>query len=422
MTGGFPREPLGTLAQNLDARRVPLSGREREKRRGRYPYHGATGVMDYIDGFLFEGLHLLVAEDGSVETTDGKPFLQLVDGRFWVNNHAHVLKGETDEDTRFLYYALSTVAIRPFMSGSVQAKLSQGNMNRIPIPYPRSKSTRDAITRVLGALDDKIESNRKMNETIEEMARALFQSWFVDFDPVRAKAEGRRPEGMDDETAALFSDSFEDSEIGEVPRGWRIGPILDQAELLSGGTPKTAVVEYWSGLIPWASAKDVSQCGECFLVATERSITERGLEESATQLIPAFSTVIVARGATTGRMTMFGLPMAMNQTCYALWSKGDIPFALYCRIRDLIGGVVHAGHGSVFNTITTSTFSAARCVLPPEALLFAFEKIASPLFLRILSNLHEIRTLAALRDALLPRLLSGGIRAEDTGVEAACYE
>ena len=103
MAGEWPTKTLGDVAVNFDSRRVPLSSREREQRRGPYPYYGATGIMDYVDDFLFEGLHVLIAEDGSVERDDGKPFVQLVDGRFWVNNHAHVLRAATDRDTRFLY-------------------------------------------------------------------------------------------------------------------------------------------------------------------------------------------------------------------------------------------------------------------------------------------------------------------------------
>jgi len=105
MAGEWPVKLLGEVAVNFDSRRVPLSSREREQRRGPYPYYGATGIMDYVDNFLFEGLHVLVAEDGSVERDDGRPFVQLVDGKFWVNNHAHVLRAatNTDTDTRFLF-------------------------------------------------------------------------------------------------------------------------------------------------------------------------------------------------------------------------------------------------------------------------------------------------------------------------------
>ncbi len=188
-------KPIGELTINLDHKRIPLSKRERAKRPGPYPYYGATGIMDYIDDFLFDGLHLLIAEDGSVERPDGKPFVQLVTGKFWVNNHAHVLQGYTETDTRYLYYALSQVQIRPYLTGSVQPKLNQRNLNRILIPWP-PKTERWAITHILGTLDDKIELLRRMSETLEETARAIFKAWFVDFVPVRAKMEGRWQRGQ----------------------------------------------------------------------------------------------------------------------------------------------------------------------------------------------------------------------------------
>ena len=165
--------------------------------------------------------------------------------------------------------------------------------------------------------------------------------------------------------------------------------------------------------IAWASAKDVSQSNGSFLVETERTITERGLEESATKMVPAFCSVVVARGATTGRMVLFGSDMAMNQTCYALATTTETPFALYCRVREEIDGLVHSAHGSVFDTITTSTFESSRIVLPPQPLLNTFEGRAAPVFQRVLKNSHESRTLAALRDALLPKLISGKLRLGD---------
>ncbi len=269
-----------------------------------------------------------------------------------------------------------------------------------------------AIAHILGTLDDKIELNRRMNETLEAMARALFKSWFVDFGPVRAKAEGRDP-GLPEPLADLFPDSFEDSELGEIPRGWTVGPILEHARLMSGGTPKTDRPEYWDGPIWWASAKDVSQSSGSILVDTERTITARGLDESATQMIPAFSSVVVARGATTGRMVLFGRDMAMNQTCYALATTTKTPFALYCRLRVAIDALVHAAHGSVFDTITTSTFASSRIVLPTRPALIAFEERATPAFQRVLGSICESHTLSALRDGLLPKLISGELRVED---------
>lgn len=267
-----------------------------------------------------------------------------------------------------------------------------------------------AIATLLGNLDDKIEVNRQMNQTLEEMARAIFRSWFVDFDPVRVKAAGGDPVkelGLSPEIAALFPDSFRESELGDVPLGWSVGSILGVARLLSGGTPKTARADYWDGEVKWASAKDVSQCKSAFLIETERTITEAGLAGSATRLIPAYSTVVVARGATTGRMVMFGREMAMNQTCYALQSLGGTPFALNMLCREIMPSLVSAAHGSVFDTITTKTFENSRVVTPPQAVLTAFESLVVPLFHLVLATEVENAHLSDLRDYLLPLLLSG---------------
>jgi type I restriction enzyme S subunit len=285
------------------------------------------------------------------------------------------------------------------------------SLRSIRLPVPPLDEQR-AIAHILGTLDDKIELNRRMNETMEAMAQALSTSCFGESDPARANAYGRDT-GLPQPLADLFPDSFDDSELGEIPTGWSVGPILEHARLISGGTPKTDRPEYWDGPIAWASAKDVSQSSGSFLIDTERSITGRGLDQSATQVVPAFCAAVVARGATTGRMVLFGREMAMNQTCYALATTTGTPFALYCRLRQEIDVLVHAAHGSVFDTITTSTFAASRIVLPSRAVLKAFEERAAPLFQRVLRNIYETRTLAALRDTLLPKLISGELRVKN---------
>lgn len=307
---------------------------------------------------------------------------------------------------QFVRSPLFKEQVAALTTGSAQPQLPIRDIRRVEIPLP-PLAEQKAIAAVLGALDDKIELNRRMNATLEAMARALFQSWFVDFDPVRAKLDGRPPAALDPATAALFPDCFQDSTLGHIPKGWDTGSILRQAELLSGGTPKTDTPAYWNGDVPWASAKDVSQCGEAFLVSTERTITKRGVDESSTKIIPANATVVVARGATTGRLTMFGHAMAMNQTCYGLRSKVGAPFALFCNARHFIERLVQGGHGSIFDTITTNTFEATDVLLAPKEVLLAFDKQVTPLFQQVHANLYQSRTLATLRDTLLPKLLSG---------------
>lgn len=322
------------------------------------------------------------------------------------------LRGTERLDAGFLRYVIGSREFAHYVlgvqTGTAVPHISPTQIRAFRFRLPPLIEQR-AIAHVLGTLDEKMELNRRMNETLEAVARALFRSWFLDFEPIRAKAEGRDP-GLPKAIADLFPDRLVESEMGKIPKGWVTGPVLNHADLLSGGTPKTESPDYWNGGIFWASAKDVSQCGHTFLITTERTITTKGLDESATQLIPRFSTVIVARGATTGRMVIFGREMAMNQTCYALVSKADAPFFLYCQLRQEIDALVHAAHGSVFDTITTSTFANSRVLLPPEPVLKAFEKVISPLLQRILSNTEESRSLTSLRDTLLPKLISGDLR------------
>jgi type I restriction enzyme S subunit len=318
-------------------------------------------------------------------------------------------------DYRFLRYWLNSpimaTHIHGFRDGTVAERLNLPTIRALPVALPPLPDQR-AIAHILGTLDDKIELNRRMSDTLGAMTRTLFKSWFVDFDPVRAKAEGRDP-GLPKALADLFPVRLVDAEGRRVPVGWTNGPLMRYARLLSGGTPRTERSEYWNGDLAWASAKDVSQCGETFLIETERSITIRGLEESATQMIPALASVVVARGATTGRLVMLGREMAMNQTCYALVTTIDTPLGLYCLLRHAIDDLVHAAHGSVFDTITTATFERSQVVLPPRVLLTAFERIVSPLFSHSLANICQSRSLAALRDTLLPKLISGELRVKD---------
>ncbi|RKZ78195.1 MAG: restriction endonuclease subunit S, partial [Gammaproteobacteria bacterium] len=311
--------------------------------------------------------------------------------------------------------------------GIKQSELRQVLLSFPPIPAQK------AIAHILGSLDDKIELNRRMNATLEGMAQVLFKSWFVDFDPVidnvikagnpipdefAARAEVRRQALADGtanrEAAKPFPAAFQETKaMGWIPDRWKIGSFLDEAQLLSGGTPKTSKPEYWNGGVRWASAKDVSQCGKAFLIETEKTITNLGLNKSATKVIPKFSTVVVARGATTGRMTMFGEDIAMNQTCYGMRLKSGNHFYGYCHSKNLITNLVSAAHGSVFDTITTTTFESSKVLKAPENLTDLFEEETAPSFQKILSNQGQTSTLTKLRDTLLPKLISGELRIPD---------
>jgi len=273
-------------------------------------------------------------------------------------------------------------------------------------------SEQRAIAHILGTLDDKIELNRRMNETLEETARATFKSWFVDFDPVRAKAEGRDP-GLPEHIADLFPDRFEDSELGKIPAGWEVIPFSETVEVFGGGTPKTSVPEYWDGRIPWYSVVDAPRDADVFVIDTAKKTTQAGVDNSSTRVLPEGASIISARG-TVGRVALIGVPMAMNQSCYGLRDRNSKRgYFTYFATRNLVATLRQRVHGAVFDTITRDTLRGVSLAMPDHSLIDIFEDENSSLLERLLANLHQSHTLASVRDALLPRLISGELRVPD---------
>ena len=295
-------------------------------------------------------------------------------------------------------------------TGSVQDNINLQILDELRFPLPPLPEQR-AIAHVLGTLDDKIELNRRINQTLEEMARVIFQDWFVDFGPVRAKLEGWEPY-LPPELWDLFPDRLADSELGKIPEGWKAGVVDDAVEILSGGTPKTSVSDYWDGDIPWYTAKDAPSLSDIFVLATERSITQAGVDNSSTKVLPVGTTIITARG-TVGRLACLGIPMAMNQTCYGIRGVEGYPeFFTYWNVRNTVSELQARTHGTIFDTITRETFKIVEMVLAPTDVAEAFESVVIAPLKLILSGLRESRTLAAQRDTLLPKLVSGELRGD----------
>lgn len=310
-------------------------------------------------------------------------------------------------DFRYLYHHLrySRTQLKSLATGAAQQNLSGALIKSLLYPFP-PLAEQKAIAAVLGALDDKIELNRRMNATLEAMARALFQSWFVDFDPVRAKLDGRQPFGLDPDTAALFPDSFQDSEAGHIPKGWRFGTIQDCCvQIQNGGTPRRNETRFWDGgNIPWLASGEVRQS---IITASDGFITEEGLAESSAKWVPAFSTVVALYGATAGQVSFTSSPLTTNQAVCALIPKQDFAFFNYFTMREATAELENKAVGSAQQNISKGIVEETKVVLPPPALVERFTPMARPLFERWISNLNQSRTLATLRDTLLPKLLSG---------------
>jgi type I restriction enzyme S subunit len=322
-------------------------------------------------------------------------------------------------EPRFLLYSLLTSEAKHGLTsraeGSTVSHLNLSDIRRMPAPRLPPLSDQRIIGTALWDLDEKVAVNHHMNRTLEGMAEALFKSWFVDFDPVRAKDAEKKPRGLQPKTEALFSSRFEASEIGDLPSGWRVVSLLNIAALLSGGTPATSEPAYWNGGIPWVSGKDVSVADGSYLLETERTVTRAGIQNSATQLLPAGTVIVTARG-TVGALAVLSRPMCMSQTSYGLKAKAGVGDAyLRFAVQNSVSSLQQQSYGTIFDTVTTKNLRTTRVVLPPAPLLRAFEEVVNPILGRVLSNLCENRTLSSLRDALLPKLLSGEIRLPANG-------
>jgi type I restriction enzyme S subunit len=412
--GTIKTGPFGTKlkASEYTATGVPVVS-VGEVGMGRLSIHDNTprvdsSVWNRMPEYLLRVGDIVFGRKGAVERS--AQIQSEEDGYFLGSDGIRIRLNSNMIEPRFIAYQLQTLAHRSWMiqhaAGTTMPSLNEGIIRRIPIvlmPLAEQK----AIASILGTLDDKIEVNRRMNATLEAMARALFQSWFVDFDPVRAKMDGRQPAGLDAETAARFPNAFQNSKLGAIPHGWEAAPLSDKIQLLSGGTPKTSETSYWGGDIPWYSVRDAPSESDVWVIRTDKHVTKLGISNSAAQVFPEKTTIISARG-TVGKLALTAVPMAMNQSCYGIRGiTGYGDYFTYYLIREATAQLQQRTHGTVFDTITTETFRTLDCVLPTPEITVAFDDLVEPLLGQIRANLHQTSILASLRDTLLPKLLSG---------------
>ena len=306
-------------------------------------------------------------------------------------------------DRRYLKYVCMSPKVRIRMeslvtgtSGSHQRVRPEDFLN-IRVDSPPTIAQQRAIARILGTLDDKIELNRQTNETLEAMARALFKSWFIDFDPVHAKAEGRDP-GLAADISVLFPDSFENSELGEIPEGWSVGSVDDDFELTMGQSPPGETYNEAGNGLPFYQGR--SDFGVRFP-------TRRVYCTAPTRFASAGDTLVSVR-APVGDVNVATERCAIGRGVAAVRHKTSGRSFTYYFMRSI--NEVFAqfeADGTVFGSIGKKDFHAIPCVRPPHKVVLEFERRLLGVDNRIEVNERESRTLAALRDTLLPKLLSG---------------
>ena len=399
MAGEWAELPLGdviTLQRGFD---LPSQNRKS----GRVPIVSSSGISDYHSEIGVKGPGVVTGRYGTI----GQVFLIKED--YWPLNTTLWVKDFHGNDPHFASYLLRTVDFQSCSDKSSVPGVNRNDLHRIPVLLP-SLAEQKAIASVLGAFDDKIELNRRMNATLEAMARALFQSWFVDFDPVRAKLDGREPPGLDPATAVLFPEHFD--QAGDMPRptGWQPKAVYDCARFINGvafrnvqfssdgsGLPVVKIAELKNGISPQTKFTTAELVQRYKIRDGEILFSWSGSPDTS------IDTFVWAGGDGWLNQHIFKVEFHQPEEklfVYYLLKHLKPTFIEIARDKQTTG----LGH------VTAQDMKRLHVAFPTKPMLQAFQRAVQPLFERCFATLTESRTLATLRDTLLPKLLSGQLR------------
>ena len=301
-------------------------------------------------------------------------------------------------DPHFLFYALQSDSaqgeLKTRASGTTVLGIKQSELRQVRVPiFPLLVQRR--IAGILSAYDDLIENNQRRIQILETMARALYREWFVEF---RFPGHDKIPRVA--------------SPLGDIPQGWEIVAFTEIVDVLGGGTPKTAVAEYWNGEIPFFTPRDAPAC--FYVQDTDKHITRLGLSKCASELYAPDTVFITARG-TVGKVALPSVSMAMNQSCYALRGKAGIPqrFLFLLTLQQVDYLQTNTG-GATFGTIVVDTFRQMKGVKPAHEVIASFARQIDAIFEHVDTIQRQMQNLRRTRDLLLPRLLSGQVALAET--------
>lgn len=357
------------IAVNFDKKRIPLSGAQREKRKGKYRYYGAQGVIDYIDDYIFDGTYLLIAEDGENLKSKKQDIAQIVEGQFWVNNHAHIVRGNKLCDTRYLCYLLNSMDLSGYITGSAQPKLSQSNLNAITLLLPEI-DVQQKIAECLYMLDKKIAVNQQINDNLQQQAFALFDQLMLDANgskcPVSEIAYLNPKRPLSKNQVARYIDMSQLSTSGAFPSGWEMKPFNGGMRFTNGDTILARI----------------TPC----------------LENGKTAYINFLDDKEIAFGSTE----YIVLSPKENVPPEYLYCLARYPSFVDCAVKNMNGS-------SGRQRVSADTIGQFIINCPNKDALMNFGNVAFVLFMKMRSNSLENIRLASLRDALLPKLISGEI-------------
>ena len=366
---------------------------------------------------------------------------------FWPLNTTLYVKDFKGNDPLFVYYFLKTIRFSDYSDKAAVPGVNRNHLHKARIRVPADPDYQKELAKKLWSLDSKISLNQQTNQTLETIAQTLFKSWFVDFDPVKAKLSVLAAGGSAEEaeraamcaisardeaslntlqteqpeayaelarTAALFPSAMQDSELGEIPVGWELSEIGKEVTIVGGGTPSTKQPEFWdNGDICWTTPKDLSNATDQVILDTERKITKDGLNKISSGLLPT-NTVLLSSRAPVGYLALTKVLLAINQGYIAMRCEQNLPpeYVLLWA-SSVMDEIKQRASGTTFAEISKKNFKPIKVIVPSKALLDIFTKRASNIYDQIANHVSENSSLTRVRDTLLPKLLSGELTLPD---------
>lgn len=369
---------------------------ESQREPGNIPVMGSAGVSGFHSVAKAKGPGVTIGRSGvgSFGVVNYSP----VD--YWPHNTVLYVTDFKGNDELFVYYFFKAFDFNPYNSGSAQSSLNRNYLYTVPIKVPPYHEQK-AIAHILSTLDDKIELNQQMNQTLEAIARALFKSWFIDFDPVRAKMDGRQPAGMDAETAALFPDEFEDSPLGKIPKGWRLGTVGEEFDITMGQSPPGETYnEQGNGLPFYQGRRDFGF----------RYPSVRVYCNAPSRIAQPGDTLVSVR-APVGDINMTKQECCIGRGVASVRHKKRYRSYTFYFMHSLDEQFANfEAEGTVFGSINKQDFLLISCLIPPIAVIDKFEQFSFCLDQAIENNEEQSQNLISVRDSTLPKLLSGQVR------------
>ena len=387
----------------LDFKRIPLSAKQREGKEKIYPYYGAQGIIDYVDDYI------LVAEDGNNLKSLNENIATWAEGKFWVNNHAHILGKKQGYNLKYMYYLINSLDLRGYITGSAQPKLNQDNLANLKLEIP-DKTIQDKIVGILSALDKKIEINQKVTIKLESMVKTIYDYWFMQFEFPNEEGKPYKSSGG----KMVWNEELK----REIPEEWANGTLEDLGEIVAGGTPSTNHPEYYSeNGIAWITPNDLSNSNDKYITHGERDISEIGINNSSARLMPE-GTVLL-----TSRAPIGYLGIAANEVCTNQGFKSIVPNGkfgsefIYYTVEKMIGYLKLLGTGSTFTEISKAVVAKVKIVIPEELIVKRFEEMVLDICAKRKIIEKENKELVALRDFLLPLLMNGQVSFKSSYIE-----